>query len=223
MTVCPGEAIDSVATQSFNDIQQPAVRDPRADWWRSVFDASEDAQLICGANGRIHEINRRGTQLIGLTAATEWVHHSVFDALSAPTTKRLCEAFSRKTPQTEMLSAVTLLSGAGHVRLIVDLQVTPVAAGYWLISIKDASRRWRMESHVQRLVAAVDATTDVFFLTDSELKLTFVNAAFQNVTGHTIEDALGRTADFLRDPSEAPKIAEYVAKINRGEDWTGEL
>jgi len=72
-------------------------------------------------------------------------------------------------------------------------------------------------------VAAVDSTSDVFFLTDAELKLTFVNAAFQNVTGHTIEEALGRTADFLRAPSETAKIQEYVAKISAGEDWTGEL
>src|SRR5205085_11590774 len=118
---------------------------------------------------------------------------------------------------------ITLLSGVGYVRLIVDLQVTPLGGGYWLVAIKDASRRWRMESHVQRLVAAVDSTSDVFFLTDAEMKLTFVNAAFQNVTGHTIEDALGRSADFLRAPSEAEKIKEYSEKIRAGEDWIGEL
>ena len=74
---------------------QVVQRDPTAELHRRRIDpqiearrelhASEDAQLICGENGRIHEINRRGTQLIGLTAATEWVHHSVFDALSAAT------------------------------------------------------------------------------------------------------------------------------------------
>ena len=209
--------------QALSDVQQPRPRDTRSDWWRSVFEASDDAQVICATNGRIHEINRRGSQLIGLTAATEWVHHSIFDAVSGVTSKRLAEIFNRAHQQAETLSAVTLLSQAGHVRLIVDLQITPLGSSVWLVSIKDASRRWRMESHVQRLVAAVDSTSDVFFLTDAELRLTFVNAAFQNVTGHTIEDALGRTAEFLRAPSEGAKIKEYTDKIATGEDWTGEL
>lgn len=197
--------------------------DTRVDWWRSVFEASEDAQLICAQNGRIHEINRKGAQLLGVMGAADFSHASIFDALSVAAAKRVTEIFNRAQPKSETLSAITLLSGAGYVRLIVDLQITPLGGNFWLVAIKDASRRWRMESHVQRLIAAVDSTTDVFFLTDADLKLTFVNAAFQNVTGHTIEDALGRTADFLRAPTESAKIAEYVASIHKGEDWTGEL
>lgn len=158
-----------------------------------------------------------------MTGATDNTHFSIFDALSSNAAKRLFEIFQKQNPQPETLSAITLISGAGYVRLIVDLQVNPLGAGHWLVSIKDASRRWRMESHVQRLIAAVDSTTDVFFLTDADLKLTFVNASFQNVTGHTIEEALGQTADFLRAPGQDDKIVEYVGRVANGEDWTGEL
>src|SRR5687767_3005973 len=206
-----------------SDIDEPREGDARAELWRSVFEASEDAQLICTRIGRIHEINRKGAQLLRISNPAHCAHVSVFDALSQAAGKRLYDIFQRPCSPTETMSAITLLSGAGCVRLIVDLQVTHLGAAFWLITIKDASRRWRMESHVQRLIAAVDSTTDVFFLTDADLKLTFVNAAFQNVTGHTIEDALGRTADFLRDPSESAKIAEYNRAIHNGDCWTGEL
>jgi PAS domain S-box-containing protein len=206
-----------------SEIDEPQEGDERADLWRSVFEASDEAQLICTRLGRIHEINRKGAQLLGISNPAERPNISVFDALSPAAGKRLSEIFHRPSAPSETMSAITLLSGAGHVRLIVDLQITRLGSGFWLIAIKDASRRWRMESHVQRLIAAVDSTTDVFFLTDAELKLTFVNAAFQNVTGHTIEDALGRTADFLRAPTEAGKIAEYNQRIHNGEYWTGEL
>jgi len=209
--------------ESFTDIEAPRERDTRVDWLRSVFELSEDALLICATTGRILEINRRGTQLLGMVAATEWAKSSVFDSVSGSTSKKIIECFQRGAGQPTTLSAVTLLSGNGYVRLIVDLQITPLDGGFWLIAIKDASRRWRMESHVQRLIAAVDSTTDLFFLTDADLKLTFVNAAFQNVTGHTIEDALGRTADFLRGPHEGAKIEAYLAQLQKGEDWSGEL
>ncbi|HEY6227231.1 MAG TPA: PAS domain S-box protein [Verrucomicrobiae bacterium] len=203
------------------DLEQE--REARAALWRSAFEASEDAQLICTRIGRIHEINRKGAQLLGISNPNDCAHISVFDALSSAAGKRLHEILQRASSPSETMSAITLLSGVGYVRLIVDLQVTPLGNGFWLVAIKDASRRWRMESHVQRLVAAVDSTSDVFYLTDAELKLTFVNAAFQNVTGHTIEDALGRPADFLRDPSEASKIAEYNKAIHNGDYWSGEL
>lgn len=205
------------------EIYEARAGDSRAEWWRSVFEASEDAQIICGITGRLLEINRKAASLLGLLGATEWSHVSIFDSLSAPAAKRLSEFVRKPSGQTETLSGITFLSGAGHMRLIVDLQVTPLGAGCWLIAVKDASRRWRMESHVQRLIGAIDSTTDVFFLTDSELNLTYVNAAFQNVTGHTIEDALGRSADFLRAPSEKEKIEEYTRHVQQGEDWTGEI
>jgi PAS domain S-box-containing protein len=206
-----------------SEIERSRPTDAREELWRLAFEASEDAQLICNRSGRIQELNRKGAQLLGIANPGECAHASIFDALSPAAGKRLNDIFQRASQQPETMSAITLLSGAGYVRLIVDLLVTPLGGGFWLVSIKDASRRWRMESHVQRLVAAVDSTTDVFFLTDADLKLTFVNAAFQNVTGHTIEDALGRTADFLRNPSEAAKISEYVASIHEGKDWSGEL
>jgi PAS domain S-box-containing protein len=206
-----------------SDIDEPRQEEIRAELWRSAFEASEDAQLICTRIGRIHEINRKGSQLLGISSPTDCAHVSVFDTLSSAAAKKLYDIFQRSSSPPETMSAITLLSRAGYVRLIVDLQVTHLGNGFWLVAIKDASRRWRMESHVQRLIAAVDSTNDVFFLTDADLKLTFVNAAFQSVTGHTIEDALGRTADFLREPSEAQKIDEYTKAIHNGDYWTGEL
>jgi PAS domain S-box-containing protein len=72
-------------------------------------------------------------------------------------------------------------------------------------------------------MAAVDSTQDVIFLADASFKITFVNAAFQTVTGFTIEEALGHTADFLRARSSRPKVQEYLHCVAEGLDWKGEL
>jgi two-component system cell cycle sensor histidine kinase/response regulator CckA len=77
--------------------------------------------------------------------------------------------------------------------------------------------------HLHRLVTAIDATPDVFFLTDAEGRLTFVNPAFQAVTGFDIESVLGRTDDFLRAEFEADKVRRYREQVRRGRDWIGEL
>ena len=80
-----------------------------------------------------------------------------------------------------------------------------------------------MESHVNRLMTALDATPDVFFLTDTDYKITYVNGAFQTVTGHTIEESLGRSAEFLRAPEDHEKVSQYIRSIESGADWMGEL
>ncbi|HZT21296.1 MAG TPA: PAS domain S-box protein [Verrucomicrobiae bacterium] len=77
--------------------------------------------------------------------------------------------------------------------------------------------------HLHRLVTAIDATPDVFFLTDAEGRLTFVNPAFQAVTGFDIESVLGRTDDFLRAEFESDKVRSYREQVRRGRDWIGEL
>jgi two-component system, cell cycle sensor histidine kinase and response regulator CckA len=195
----------------------------REDWWRCLFEQTEDAQVVCDVQGRVVEANRRATQLLGIHAVADGqVPYPLLQALTPATGRRVAELLKCQPIVPETLTAITLIC-EGHLGFIADLQLTPLSEEHALVTLRDASRRWRMESHVQRLMTAIDATSDVVFLTDAELKLAFVNAAFQNVTGHTIEDALGRTADFLRAPSEREKVNEYLARVAEGADWKGEL
>jgi PAS domain S-box-containing protein len=201
----------------------PTTKVPHDHWWSCLFDLSEDAQVVCRENGTMVEANRKARQLLGLPGTGrefEWT--GLFDLLTSNTAARLAELLGRALGRQETLPAVSLIS-EGHLSLLADLQITPLSGGYSLVSIKDASRRWRLESHVQRLMTAVDATSDVIFLTDSEFRIAFVNAAFQTETGYSIEEALGRPADFLRAPASQGCIQEYVDCVSQGRDWHGEL
>ncbi|MEW6158457.1 MAG: PAS domain S-box protein, partial [Verrucomicrobiota bacterium] len=207
-----------MAKPSTDMILAPSVVS-RDRWWRCLFEESEDAQVVCTSDGMVVEFNRRAAQLLDLQGQ---YHFNLHRALTGSTSLKLATLLKRTSGGQTVLSSVTLMCG-GQLTLIADLAVTQFGDDHSLVAIKDASRRWRMESHVQRLITAVDATPDVVFLTDSEYRLIFVNPAFQIVTGHTIEDALGRTADFLRAPSEKSKIESYLAQIAAGSDWQGEM
>lgn len=176
--------------------------------------------LICDENGFISEHNRRAAKLV--EEGVLRLEGILFDSFSLEAASRLKSVFERRRRHNESLSSLSLLP-SGKLRMVVDLTVAPLDSGHWLITLKDATRRWRMESHVHRLMAALDATPDVFFLTDSEYRIIFVNAAFQTVTGHNIEETLGRPANFLRAPRDEPRIAEYIQAIESGRDWRGEL
>jgi len=193
--------------------------DLRARWWRCLFEGSEDAHFVCRTDGEVSEANRRARDLFLRSFASKF---NLFELLTDNVSARLKEIMMRRRDHQETIPAVSLLTN-GRLTLFADIVVTPLEGGYAMVTLRDATRRWRMESHVQRLAAAIDATTDVFYLTDAEFRLTFVNAAFQDVTGHNIEEALGRSGDFLRAPGQEQQIQSYLTAVRKGRDWAGEL
>ncbi|MGZ8938138.1 MAG: PAS domain S-box protein, partial [Limisphaerales bacterium] len=203
-----------------SDSPKPVTGDTRASWWQAIFEASEDALLVCTREGNLLESNRRAQKYLDPSLLE--AGSSFFGALTVPTGDRLKSIIERDSLHQEVLSSISFVPG-GNQRLVVDLVISRLDVNHWLIAIKDASRRWRMESHVNRMMTALDATPDVFFLTDTDYRITYVNGAFQNVTGHTVEESLGRTAEFLRAPNDREKIKEYIRAVETGADWVGEL
>jgi two-component system, cell cycle sensor histidine kinase and response regulator CckA len=203
-----------------SDPFKPVTGETRASWWQAIFEASEDALLVCTREGKLLESNRRAQKLLDRSILKPGCNF--FEALTATTGARLKALIERDSSHQEVLSSISFVPGANQ-RLVVDLMVSRLDANHWMLTIKDATRRWRMESHVNRLMTALDATPDVFFLTDADYQITYVNGAFQTVTGHSIEESLGRTAEFLRANTDHEKIRQYIRAVETGADWVGEL
>lgn len=203
-----------------SDLPNPVSGETRANWWHAIFEASEDALMVSTRDGTVVDANRRAQQFLGTQVSP--TSRNIYESLTAPTVTRLKSIIERDSHHPEILSSVSF-QASGNVRMIVDLVISRLDSAHWLVTIKDAGRRWRMESHMHRLMTALDATPDVFFLTDSDYKITYVNGAFQNVTGQTVEESLGRGAEFLRAPEEKEKIEQYLRAIEGGADWVGEL
>lgn len=208
--------MESVNVKIENAHQQPR------EWWERFFETSEDAMLICGADGTVKRANRRAFQLLTKRDEVGSNNVNIFENLTLETAKEAKELLSRESGCQVTIPAIAIIS-EDEIRQIVDLLFTPLGNGNSLVIIRDASRRRRMESHVQRLLAAVEVTNDVIILTDSEFRILFTNPAFMTVTGYTIEDALGRKADFLRAPEELEKYQECIRTVSSGYDWEGEL
>jgi len=199
-------------------LQSPSHSHER--WWRSFFDLSTDALLVCRADGSIEEANSRAIQLLGLNSDEE--SPVLLDCLGDADRARVEGMVARAFGPQESMHSVRIATSDG-LKHVVDLQSTPLDGGFSLVLIRDVSQRWRMESHAKRLMAAVDATTDVIFMTDEEFRLTFVNSAFQTVTGYTIEEALGRPIRFLRAAGQDDLLEACHTRVLKEGDWNGAL
>lgn len=195
---------------------------PVGRWWEGFFSAAEDAHVVCRTDGVIVRINPRAARMLKLAPALAEGNLSIFDSLAPPADRKLAEVLQRGLLHPETLHTVTTVLN-GRPNGLVDLEITPLDGDHTLVTLKDAARRTRLESHVNRLVTAIDATPVVFFLADAECRITYVNPAFHSVTGYGIEAVLDRTDDFLRAPSEHGKIREYLEQVVQGREWIGEL
>ena len=201
------------SSEGFTDGAMPAA------WWRHLFVDSDDPQVVCDREGVVCEVNRLAAQRFGLATGHRLLQ---CPALAPGAAAQLRGALARGTDRTETLGTIGITCAEGTC-LVADLQVVPLDARRWLVVIRDASRRWRLETHTQRLVAAIDSTPDVVVLADARFGITFVNPAFEDATGYSIEEALGRPVDFCQDAAESAKTREYEEGVTRGADWVGEL
>ncbi|MCS7090584.1 MAG: PAS domain S-box protein [Verrucomicrobiota bacterium] len=191
-------------------------------WWQVAFDAAEHAQAVCGRDGRLVQFNRRAAHLFQVPPRTPPEILTVWNWIAPPADAKLRQVLLQEPPRAEILhSVISLREGRPH--LPIDLESLPLQGGYFLLTFKDVSRRLRLESHIQRLITAIDATPDAFFLADADLRITFVNPAFQTLTGYSMEEVLGRPDAFLRAPFEQEKVQAYLDAVTQGQEWIGEL
>jgi PAS domain S-box-containing protein len=190
--------------------------------WKSLFDASPDAQIICRADGIAEHLNSKAIELLQPATGGRSSGFSVLDVLQPPADRKLRELLGRHPLAPDVISPASLVL-KGAVRGPVDIEILPLTGGNTLLLLKDTNRRLRLESHVHRLITAIDATPEVFFITDADFRLTFVNPAFQITTGYSAEEVLGRTDSFLRAPSEKETVRLYLDALGKGREWIGEL
>jgi PAS domain S-box-containing protein len=214
-------ASGSRSTPEATKVNAPA-HDPAAHIWKHLFEASTDAQILCHADGTIEHLNSKAAEFLKSALAEAPAGFHIFDLLQPPADRKLRELFQRRQATPEMLHSVTVLLPEPN-RGPVDLEIIPLADTHALVVFKDTSRRLRLESHVRRLITAIDATPEVFFITDADFRITFANPAFQITTGYSVEEVLGRTDSFLRSPGDQEKVKLYLEAVAQGREWTGEV
>lgn len=87
----------------------------------------------------------------------------------------------------------------------------------------EESLRVSMET-LQLHDSALGAISQGVIITDTRSRVTYVNAAFESITGYTLADMLGRTCSLLQGPATSPVTrASLHTAIAAGEPYHGEM
>src|ERR1700742_3699852 len=113
-------------------------------WWKRLFEASADAQMVCRQDGMVEQINPRAARLFSLNPARDEGSFSIFKVLAPPADEKLAMIWERGLARPDTLHSVST-SGASESHSLVDLELVPLGEGFTLLTFKEASRRLRLE------------------------------------------------------------------------------
>lgn len=91
-------------------------------------------------------------------------------------------------------------------------------------NIRDISARKRADAEHKRLMAAIDQIGEGIVMTDAQGTIQFVNPAFEQMTGYSREEALGRTPQILKSDEQADQLYRTLWNtISEGRTWSGRM
>ena len=115
----------------------------------------------------------------------------------------------------------TLMDVSIKVSPILDssTQVTGVS-----VIARDISDLKQAEKARARLALAVEHTAESVVITETDGTITYVNPAFEEITGYRREEVMGQNPRLLKSGRQGPEVYQAMwATLERGQAWTGTL
>jgi PAS domain S-box-containing protein len=87
---------------------------------------------------------------------------------------------------------------------------------------RDLTKRMEMEQEMRRLAVAVEQSTESIMITDVDGGILYVNAAFEETTGYSAEEALGQRPNILKSGKHDNEFYGKLWKtVSSGKTWEG--
>lgn len=91
-----------------------------------------------------------------------------------------------------------------------EITLTSLSGGGLICICRDKTEERNQKQRLERAAIVADNTSSVVIITDPELKILWANKAFTDVTGYTLEDALGKTTSFLYGAETTTKTLKKI-------------
>lgn len=110
----------------------------------------------------------------------------------------------------------------GNVRSVVISG--SIIGDNFLATFFDITERKRAEAERERLMAAIEQTSDIIVITDSDGIIQYVNQAFETITGYCREEAIGMNPRILKSGQQGNAFYDQMwATISNGRTWRGRI
>ncbi len=196
--------------------------------FKGLFESNPDAIVVVNHEGRIVSVNKTLEMMFGYNR--DELLHNAIEVLVPERFRKQHVGFRNGYLSKPIVRAMGQCFGLFARRkdgseFYVDIMLSPVVIGEGVLAlgvIRDITERKRMEGEIKRLFAAIDQSVNTVFITDAKGDIEYVNAMFEQVTGYSREEVIGRNPSMLS--SGETTRAEYAGlweTITAGKTWRG--
>ncbi len=198
--------------------------------YRSVVESAHDGIALI-ENNRISFANARLAEMLACPLE-EIVGHPWTDLL--PTDKQAAALDYQKQKLQGLDVPHCLRTQMRHCdpaihQIAVDIQVrlireTDHDAAQWILNARDVTSRLLDERERRIAEAVFESVAEAIMVTDANNRITAVNPAFSNITGYTLEEALGQSSRLLSSGRhDANFYTEMWRVLQQTGAWSGEI
>ncbi|WP_340100024.1 PAS domain S-box protein [Salinibaculum salinum] len=194
--------------------------------YRALVEQNRDGVTIT-QNGKNVFVNNRFAAMVGYQK-TELIGESFLKPI-APEDRNLVEERHERRlrgespPKRYELSLRTKTGDA----LIVEINIAPIQYGgerAVMASYRDITERKCREDELRRFRRAIETAPHAIVLTEADGTITYINPAFEEITGYSRDEALGRTPQLYFSEEIPDSLHEEMWEtITGGDVWEGYL
>ena len=193
--------------------------------WEEIFQAIGHPTLILSPRHTVLTANRAALKATGMTAGQLAGKHcyEVFHGTAQPPEDCPMEMMTRsgrlEAVEMEMealggtflVSCTPVFDAQGELEKVIHIAT-------------DVTERMRAEEERHVLDTAIDHAQECIMVSDRENRLTYVNRAFEKLTGYSAAEALGNTLGMLKSGQHDRAFYQNLKKtIYAGHPWQGSL
>ena len=212
----------SEAKKYLDELKWTGVKDVR-----QYFSDHPKAVEYCASLVRVVEVNETTVRLYGATAKEQF-YGSLKPILPESTNLTFMEEL------VAIAEGKTSFAGEDINRtfqgiplnILIRWNVTPEDVGRYarvLVSIIDITGRKKIESQLHLLGHAVESTSEMISITDLDNRYIFVNKAFLDCYGYSLEEVIGKSPLMLRSPKNPEYLPQQIFDKTRTGGWMGEI
>ncbi len=162
-------------------------------------------------------------------AAQQIIRHSLAEVLGRPAAEVLGhpEIIARYRDVMKAHEEIVLTTEGDPSHY--DLRISPLRDSRdkfigRLFVLRDINERLQVEAKMRQLSLAVEQSPGTVVITDTEGNVEYVNPKFTELTGYTLEEALGENPRLLKSDQQPPEFyQELWDTITQGQTWHGEF
>ncbi|MFX0108507.1 MAG: PAS domain S-box protein [Candidatus Hodarchaeota archaeon] len=196
--------------------------------YRSLFDQNNDAVFIHDVNGYYIAVNKQGMDLLGYSEdelLKMTFRDTVIEEEIAESEKQIQDMLEGKTlpiyERTVRKKDGSEISVEINVALVRDEEGNPLH----IQSIMRDITKWKSDLQtLRRLSMAVTHNPTSVVITDLNGSIEYVNPKFSELTGYSLEEAIGKNPSILKSGETAIETYDELWNtITAGEVWHGEF